>query len=127
MPSDVVSSFINAIERKDLEHALTHLTDDCEYDNVPMGKVHGRDAVRETLAPFLARYEEVQWVIVRQAAAGTLDEGIVFNERVDRFRTGDHWVEIPLAGVFQIRHGQISLWRDYFDRDMLMRSITPTA
>mgnify|MGYP000853210967 CR=1 FL=1 len=44
MPIDVVTSFISAIERKDLEHALTHLTDDCEYDNVPMGKVFGRDA-----------------------------------------------------------------------------------
>ncbi len=92
MPIDVVTSFISAIERKDLEHALTHLTDDCEYDNVPMGKVFGRDAVRETLAPFLARYEEVEWVILQQAASGTLDEGVVLNERIDRFRAGDRWV-----------------------------------
>jgi len=127
MPIDVVTSFISAIERLDLEHALTHLTDDCEYDNVPMGKVFGRDAVRETLAPFLARYEEVEWVILQQAASGTLDEGVVLNERIDRFRAGDRWVEIPLAGVFKIRHGQISLWRDYFDRDMLLRAMTPQA
>lgn len=127
MPIDVVTSFISAIERMDLDHALTHLTDDCEYDNVPMGKVFGRDAVRATLAPFLARYEEVEWVIVQQAASGTLDEGVVFNERVDRFRSGDRWVEIPLAGVFKIRHGQISLWRDYFDRDMLLQAIAPPA
>lgn len=127
MPIDVVTSFISAIERMDLDHALTHLTDDCEYDNVPMGKVFGRDAVRATLAPFLARYEEVEWVIVQQAASGTLDEGVVFNERVDRFRAGDRWVEIPLAGVFKIRHGQISLWRDYFDRDMLLQAIAPPA
>lgn len=127
MPIDVVTSFISAIERMDLDHALTHLTDDCEYDNVPMGKVFGRDAVRATLAPFLARYEEVEWVIVQQAASGTLDEGVVFNERVDRFRAGDRWVEIPLAGVFKIRHGQISLWRDYFDRNMLLQAIAPPA
>jgi limonene-1,2-epoxide hydrolase len=114
MPIDVVTSFISAIERMDLDHALTHLTDDCEYDNVPMGKVFGR-------------YEEVEWVIVQQAASGTLDEGVVFNERVDRFRAGDRWVEIPLAGVFKIRHGQISLWRDYFDRDMLLQAIAPPA
>ena len=127
MTIDVVTSFISAIERKDLEHALTHLTDDCDYDNVPMGKVFGRDAVRETLAPFLARYEEVEWVILQQAASGTLDEGVVLNERIDRFRAGGRWVEIPLAGVFKIRHGQISLWRDYFDRDMLLRAMTPQA
>ena len=44
-----------------------------------------------------------------------------------RFRAGDRWVEIPLAGVFKIRHGQITLWRDYFDRDMLLQAIAPPA
>ena len=37
------------------------------------------------------------------------------NERIDRFKMGERWIELPLAGVFEITNGKISLWRDYFD------------
>lgn len=121
MPIDIVTSFIEAVERMDLDHALSHLTDDCEYDNVPIGKVFGRDAVRDTLAPFIARFEQVQWVVTHQVGSGNLDHGVVMNERVDRFRSGDTWLELPVAGLFLVRHGQISLWRDYFDMGALTR------
>jgi limonene-1,2-epoxide hydrolase len=39
----------------------------------------------------------------------------VMNERTDRFQMGDRWIEIPVAGVWELRDGQIALWRDYFD------------
>jgi limonene-1,2-epoxide hydrolase len=38
------------------------------------------------------------------------------NERVDRFRVGDRWADLPVAGVFEVNaDGKIVLWRDYFD------------
>ena len=37
------------------------------------------------------------------------------NERLDRFCTRDRWIEIPVAGLFVLRDGTISLRRDYFD------------
>ncbi len=121
MPAALVSQFIDAIERNDLDHALTFLADDCEYDNVPIGKVVGPEAVRSMLVPFLDRYQEVQWVVHHQTSSGDLTHGVVLNERSDRFRTGDTWVELPVAGVFVVRDGRIALWRDYFDRDTLMQ------
>jgi limonene-1,2-epoxide hydrolase len=39
------------------------------------------------------------------------------NERIDRFRLDDRWIEIPIAAVFRVRDGRICLWRDYFDLD----------
>jgi limonene-1,2-epoxide hydrolase len=123
MPADVVSSFISAMERKDLAHACSHLTEDCEYDNVPMGKVFGRNAVLEMLTPFVARFDEISWPVSHQVESGNLDSGVVMNERVDRFRVGDRWIELPVAGLFVIRHGQISLWRDYFDKDTYLTAI----
>lgn len=121
MPAALVTEFITAIERGELEAALALLSDDCEYDNVPMGKAFGRDAVRNTLAPFLAGYDRVEWVVHHQVASGDRTHGVVMNERLDRFRKGGTWVELPVAGVFVVQHGQITLWRDYFDRDTLMR------
>ncbi len=123
MPVDVVTSFFRSIESLDLEHALTHLTDDVEYDNVPFGPVVGRDAVRDTLGPFLAGFEEVTWVVSHEVSSGNLDHGIVMNERIDRFRKGDRWLDLRVAGLFVISHGQISLWRDYFDKEQMVTAL----
>jgi limonene-1,2-epoxide hydrolase len=110
-PLEIVRTFIAALERRDLDTALELVTDDVEYDNVPMGSMRGPDAIRATLEPFLGRAEEIEWVIRREAATGD----VVFNERVDRFRVGDGWIEIAVAGVWELRDGKIALWRDYFD------------
>ena len=39
------------------------------------------------------------------------------NERTDRFLVDGHWIEIPIAAVFEVTDDKISLWRDYFDVD----------
>jgi limonene-1,2-epoxide hydrolase len=126
-PGDLVSDFIRAIERLDLEHAMSMLSDDCRYDNVPMGEVTGPDSVRATLGPFLSNYDAVDWVVRHQVEHGSLDDGVVMNERIDRFRKGDEWLELPVAGVFEVRDGRISLWRDFFDRDTLFRLLSSST
>ena len=41
---------------------------------------------------------------------------MVINERLDRFQIGSGWLELPVAGFFEVTdQGLISLWRDYFD------------
>ena len=114
-PDELVRTFIKHIESKDLDSACALMTDDCEYDNVPMAKVFGVEAVKQVLGPFTAGCSEIDWVIVRQSSAGDMTSGVVLNERVDRFKMGDRWVELPLAGVFEVKNGKIALWRDYFD------------
>lgn len=114
-PDEIVRTFINHIEAKNLDAACTLLTDDCEYDNVPMSKVFGIEAVKQVLGPFVAGCSEINWVIVRQTSSGDSASGVVLNERVDRFNMGGRWVELPLAGVFEVKNGKIALWRDYFD------------
>ena len=114
-PAGIVTAFIATIESLDLEGALAFLADDVEYDNVPMGKMHGIDQVRAGLGPFVGRFDEIDWPVSRIASSGTVDEGTVFTERVDRFRRGDTWIELPVNGVFEVRDGRIALWRDYFD------------
>jgi len=124
VPGELVGRFIAAIERKDIEAALALLSPDCEYDNVPMGKVHGPEAVAATLSPFLAGFDTVEWVVHHQAEHGSLDDGVVLNERLDRFGKDGRWLELPVAGLFIVRHGSIALWRDYFDRDTLLRQMS---
>jgi limonene-1,2-epoxide hydrolase len=112
-PAEVVAAFIAAIERRDLEAAMALVDPHCEYDNVPIGPVHGHDAIRAVLEPVVARSDEIVWPVQRSAASGN----VVFNERLDRFRTGERWIEIAVAGVWEVNGGLITLWRDYFDLD----------
>ncbi len=108
---DVVNGMIRALEQRDVETALSYMTEDIEYDNVPMGKVFGHDGVRTSLAPFLAACSTVEWVIHHEAAT----DDVVMNERTDRFHFPHKWAEVAVAGLFVLREGKIALWRDYFD------------
>lgn len=111
-PAETVTEFIRAIERKDVAAAAAMVTDDVSYENMPFGPIVGPEAMAQTLDGFLAGASEVDWQILRQIEHGD----VVVNERLDRFRIGDGWLELPIAGVFEVDDaGLITLWRDYFD------------
>lgn len=117
---DVVTEFIRAIERKDVAAAAALAAPGIRYENMPTDPIVGRDAMIATVQYFLSSASEVDWKILRQQESG----GVVFNERVDRFRIGDGWLELPVAGVFEVDDdGLITLWRDYFDMGAYMRQM----
>jgi limonene-1,2-epoxide hydrolase len=122
-PDETVTAFIHAIVAKDLEAALALADEGIVYDNVPMNAVTGVEATRAMLDSFVSGCDEIEWVIHHQVATGDT----VMNERTDRFRTGENWVEIPVAGVWEIRDGRITLWRDYFDLQGLMTQMAEAA
>jgi len=119
-PSEVVAAFIEAIERKDIAAAAALASPEISYENMPMQPIVGREAMVATLEMFLGAANEVDWVIVRQYEIGN----VVFNERIDRFQIGEGWLELPLAGVFEVDDdGLITLWRDYFDLASYQRQL----
>lgn len=116
-PDEIVTAFIEAVVSGDLDAATALCADDIEYDNVPMGPVTGHEA----MLGVLAMIEETEWTVHRQVAAGTT----VMNERTDRLKINGSWVDLPVAGVFEIRDGRIALWRDYFDLRTLESVLAP--
>ncbi len=108
---ETVTEFIRRINAHDLDGAMALCAADLEYDNVPMETIHGKEAARGFLAPLVGEGVGVDWVVHEQVAAGDL----VMNERTDGFRFGEVRVELPVAGMFRVRDGVITLWRDYFD------------
>lgn len=116
--TDVVTRFIEAIERKDVDAAAALAAEDISYENMPIDPIVGKAGLAGTLRAFLDAASEVDWQILRQVEVG----GVVFNERLDRFRIGDGWLELPIAGVFEVNDaGLITLWRDYFDMGSYQR------
>jgi limonene-1,2-epoxide hydrolase len=112
--SEVVTEFIQALARKEIDAAMEMATDDLEYHNIPMDKLEGKAAAREFLEGFLAGSQGLEWVIHHQVANGDL----VMNERTDRFEMGGKWIDLPVVGVFELRDGKVARWRDYFDVQM---------
>lgn len=111
-PEETVDAFIAAIERKDIDAAVALTAADVSYENMPVEPVTGHDGLAATLGIFLGPADEVDWQIVSQLAVGRT----VVNERLDRFRIGSGWMELPVAGFFEVDDdGAIVLWRDYFD------------
>ena len=118
---ELVNTFMKAASAGDYDTALSLLSEDVEYQNMPLPAVTGRDAVRETLEALLGMASASEWVVHRELADGST----VMNERTDRFHVGDRWLELPVAGVFRVRDGKIVLWRDYFDLDTIMKQMAP--
>lgn len=116
--TDVVTRFLEAIERKDVDAAAALAAEDISYENMPIDPIVGKAGLAGTLRAFLEPASEVDWQILRQVEV----DGVVFNERLDRFRIGDGWLELPIAGVFEVNDaGLITLWRDYFDMGSYQR------
>jgi limonene-1,2-epoxide hydrolase len=120
---DTVNAFMKAAADRDYDAAASLLTDDIEYQNMPLPPVNGKDAVRATLDMLLANAEGSEWVVHREVETGN----VVMNERTDRFLIGGTWMELPVAGVFELRDGKIALWRDYFDLETIMKQMNPPA
>ena len=113
-PGELVTALVRACEARDLDRVCSLVTDDIEYDNVPMGKVYGPDGVRKVLSAGVTQEAtDIEWRILEQIEQGD----IVMNERIDCFLVNDTWIEIPIAALFKVRDGRICLWRDYFDLD----------
>ncbi|MFN2591099.1 MAG: limonene-1,2-epoxide hydrolase family protein [Actinomycetota bacterium] len=122
-PTEVVTAFLGAITRADYDRAFELVTDDLEYDNVPVPVIHGAAEARMFLENFLSAVDETEWVVHRLMADGDA----VFTERTDRFRFGDRWIDLPVAGVFELRDGKIALWRDYFDLQTALGVMQPQS
>ncbi len=117
---ETVNAFMKAAADRDYEAAADLLTDDIEYQNMPLPPVHGKDAVKQTLDMLLANAAGSEWVVHREIGS----DNLVMNERTDRFLINDKWMELPVAGVFELRDGKIALWRDYFDLETIMKQMS---
>ncbi len=110
-PIEIVKAFNAAMAVKDYDTALTYVSADCEYTNIPMSTVRGPAGIRSVLEPFFAPTIENRLDILREATAGP----VVFLERLDRHLLSTGWVELPVTGVYEVHDGLITVYRDYFD------------
>jgi limonene-1,2-epoxide hydrolase len=111
-PADVVVEFLEAWGRWDIDRVLELVTEDLEYINVSLPKIHGRDRL-ERLARPIMRPDRVGFNAYLHHVA--TDGDVVLTDRVDEL-TFKKWASrFWVYGRFTVRDGQIAVWRDSFD------------
>lgn len=108
---EFVREFLAAWSRLDPSELASYFAEDGVYHNMPMQPVVGRARIEEMIRGFTAAWTETHWEIRHLFADGDC----VFAERIDHTQLGDRRVDLPCAGVFELRDGKIQVWRDYFD------------
>ena len=112
----LVREFCDAWKQRDVDAILAYFADDAVYHNIPIAPAEGLDAIRAVVEMFVPPADGIEFVIHNIFSSGD----IVFTERTDRFVMGEKTIELPVAGVFELRDGKIAAWRDYFDLQTFM-------
>jgi uncharacterized protein (TIGR02246 family) len=107
------STLFRAIDAKDAEAFVRHLTEDAVFSYGSQPPVEGRDAIRAYVAAFFDMFAALEHSIanVHEVAPDlAVLEGQVTYRRRD---LPD--VSIPFANVFKLRNGKIRDYRIYID------------
>ena len=121
--TDLIERFTAAWKTLNLDQVMSYFTDDAVYVNIPMDPPNvGKEMIRKTVEGFLGMSKGIEFVVHHTAENPAT--GVVMNERTDRFKVGDKWIEARVMGVFEIRGGKIAAWRDYFDLAEFQRQMT---
>jgi limonene-1,2-epoxide hydrolase len=110
-PTAVVERFLELLRVSDLDAAMELLAVDVRYENVGMPTVHGRERVRRL---FRGMSGGGGGFDVRNHTIAA-DGPSVMTERTDVLKFRRLRVQLWVCGRFDVRDGQIVLWRDYFD------------
>ncbi len=111
-PVRVVETFLYALRDKDYDALDAALDDDVVYENVGYSRMRGGRRVAGIMRRWLelpnARFDVKCHRIATEGSA-------VLTERTDVLAFGPFEAHIWVCGVFEVRDGRITLWRDYID------------
>ena len=110
-PLEIVNAFCAAWQRGDIEELMSYFAEDAIYHNVPVAPIQGKAAIKQGFLAFASLMDGIELIMVRTAATGP----VVFNERIDRFTWKGKKLDLPVAGVFEVHNGKITVHRDYFE------------
>ena len=110
-PIQVVERFLDLLCAKDTDGASDLLAEDVEYVNVGLPAVHGRERVRRLFRATLGRAGAGFEVYTHTISA---NGSSVLTERTDVLVFRRLRIQFWVCGRFDVRDGDIVLWRDYF-------------
>jgi limonene-1,2-epoxide hydrolase len=110
-PAHVVETFLYTLRDKDFDAADAALDDDVVYQNVGYSLIRGRQRTMKIMRGLSRPNAGFDVKFHRIATEGNA----VLTERTDVLAFGPFEAHFWVCGVFEVRDGRITLWRDYFD------------
>lgn len=111
-PTAVVERFLDHLRTvTDSDAAAELLAVDVEFENSWMPTLHGRDRVRRLLQACVRIGTGLEIYVHAISANGSS----VLTERTDVLMWGRLRVQFWICGRFDVRDGQIVMWREYYD------------
>lgn len=108
-----VHALCMALAAGDMQHARPYLADDVYYHNMPWAPLIGAAAVAEFLQPFI---DGTHCTLARMHILRAVGQGeVVMNAREETWERRGLRVVLPVAGLFELAHGRIVRWCDYWD------------
>jgi uncharacterized protein (TIGR02246 family) len=110
--TDLVTRQAQAWQAADPEAIVRDFAPDGRFI-APGGRWQGRAAIGAAAADFFAHIAAVRISITRILVDG--DQGAVEWTWSEQRLGSDQWHTVEDAIVFEVRHGQLIYWREYFD------------
>jgi limonene-1,2-epoxide hydrolase len=111
-PTLVVERLLELLRSGDVDGAVELMATDVQYTNVGLPTIRGRERVRRAFQATLGRGIRFDVHVHAISANGPT----VLTERTDVLKLGRLHVQFWVCGRFDVRDGQIVVWRDYFDQ-----------
>jgi limonene-1,2-epoxide hydrolase len=108
---ETVRAFLGSLEDRNLDRALTLVSADVVYQNIPLPPARGVREFEKQMRIFEKIIDHFEVTIHHIAADGPF----VLTERTDVIERGGLRLAPWVCGTFEVREGRIMLWRDYFD------------
>jgi limonene-1,2-epoxide hydrolase len=122
----VVKRFVESWANAPLDETVGYLAEDVHFVNVPIPEpIEGRAKAKQFLEPFFVKDSLIVPFHFQTEIKQILSDGqSVMLERVDTFKiAGKQW-SIPVVGVFEVKNGKITVWKDYFDMGQFQEPAT---
>jgi limonene-1,2-epoxide hydrolase len=116
----LVRDMCDTFASHDAQALRPFFTDDVVYHNIPMDPAVGIEETIGFIEGFFAMCQSMVIETLHLAVRGSF----VLTERVDTFTVGEAVATLPVMGIFEIRDGKISAWRDYFDLAQITKSLS---
>jgi len=108
---ETVRAFLRSLEERNLDRALSYVSADVVYQNVPLPPARGAREFEKQMRIFEKLIDHFEAKIHHIAADGPF----VLTERTDIIERGGMRLAPWVCGTFEVREERIILWRDYFD------------
>jgi len=106
-----VEAFVSALERLDLDEAVSLAAPDIRWVNVPWKTATNKNGFRRVLGAMFkdATRFDVQYFDIHERG-----DGVVYTDRVDIFEGGGMSMNLPVQGEFRVKDGLVTEWVDRF-------------